>query len=315
LVFKKVLKAFGVGGPSVDTVLDGAPCRPGGQLTGVVKVGGASSETDIESIVLTLVVVMESEQADDRRYAVELLRETVTGAFRLADGEHRELPFSLALPWELPITEVLGNPLPGMGLGVRTEVAVAKAVDKGDSDPVRVEPLESQQRVLDAMFALGCHLRSADVEHGRIHGVAQELPCYQEIEFFPPPHAAGRIGEIELTFVTRADGVDVVLEADKRGGLFSSGHDAFGRFHRSHEDALTTDWAAEIGGWLEAVLERAPASGHHDHYGHHDHHGGPGMGGMLAAGAAGVAAGVVGGMVMGEVIDEVGDFFEGDEEF
>lgn len=313
-MFKKMLRALGVGGPTVDTVLGEGACVPGSGLSGEVRIGGANGETEIQHITLILVIGVENEHGDDGAHAVEIQRVMISEPFVLAEGEHRAVPFTLELPWEMPVTVVNGQPLPGAGVGLRTEVAVAKAVDKGDADPVWIQPLESQQRVIDAFFALGCQLRNADVEHGQIYGVHQQFPFYQEIEFFPPAQYAGRIGEIELTFIARPDDLDIVLEADKRGGLFQQGHEAFGRFHRSHEAALTTDWVAEITAWLEAVAERGAAAGHvfHEH-GHEHGHSGPGMGGMLAAGAAGVAAGVVGGMVVGEVIDEVGDFFEGDE--
>ncbi len=304
-----MLQAVGIGGPSVDTVLDGEACQPGGALSGEVRVGGASGETEIRQIVLSLVAEVETGE-DDKR-GLEFQRVTVAEDLRLQAEEYQTIPFSLPLPWETPITVVSGEPLRGMRLGVSTHVAVAKAVDTSDMDPVRVEPLASQLPVIEALLAMGAHIKGADLEHGHIHGVHQEFPFYQEIEFFPPPQFAGRVGEIELTFVSRRDSLDVVLEADKRGGLFAPGGDAFGRIHRSHELALATNWAAEITQWLEAVAERAHGvhnDGIHNHPGHHGHkghgdHDGPGMGGMLAAGAGGLAAGALGGMVVGEMLD------------
>lgn len=312
LVFKRMLQAVGIGGPSVDTVLSDATPRPGGCLAGEVRVGGASAETDIEKIVLALIA--EIETGDDEKRGLEFQRIVVAEGFRLDAEEHRTIPFTIPLPWETPVTAIHGEPLRGMRLGVSTQVAVAKAVDTSDMDPVRVEPLASQQPVIDAFLAMGAHVRSADVEHGRIHGLHQEFPFYQEIEFLPPPQFAGRIGEIELTFVAHPDGLDVVLEADKRGGLFTPGGDAFGRFHRSHEEALHTDWGTEISRWLEAVAERGHGKAHgHEHHQHREHDSGAGMGGMLAAGAGGLAAGAIGGMVVGEMLD--GDEGAGEEQF
>ncbi|RAS59704.1 SpoOM protein [Lentzea atacamensis] len=172
---------------------------------------------------------------------------------------------------------------------------------------------------------LGFSFRGADVEAGRIHGVHQELGFYQEIEFFPPAQYAGRISQVELTFVASPHELYVVLEADKRGGMFSSGGDAFGHFRVSHQEAQATDWASAINGWLAQIAERGhanpafggqpaygqPMHGHHgyDQHRHHGHRSGPGIGGMVAAGAAGV----VGGMIIGEVVEDVfeddgGDF-------
>ncbi|GAA0521738.1 sporulation protein [Saccharopolyspora thermophila] len=317
MVFKKLLGVLGVGGPSVDTVLHHPHVRPGENLSGEVRITGGNQDVTIEHVALGFVTHMETEYGDhDGHAGVEFHRAVVAGRFPLREGEHKTIPFGLPVPWETPITSVYGQHLHGMTLGVRTELAIAKVADKGDLDPVSVEPLPAQERVLEAFSQLGFHFRSADLEHGRIHGVHQELPFFQEIEFFPPPAFAGRVNEVELTFVASPHGLDVILEADKRGGFFTPSQDVFGRFHVSHEEALTTDWAQQIQGWLEQVAERRTAMGgfgHHGH-GHHDHHHSSGMGGMIAGAALGAGAGFLGGMVAGEMIEEVGELFEGDDE-
>lgn len=309
MVFKKILGALGVGGPSVDTVLADPRVRPGGDLAGEVRITGGSQEVTIEHIALSLVTHIHSEHGPQ---PVEFHRAVVAGQFRLHAGENRVVPFVLPMPWEAPITDVYGNHLHGMNLGVRTELAVAKAVDKGDLDAISVQPLPAQERVLEAFSQLGFHFKKADLERGHIQGLHQQLPFYQEIEFYPPAQFAGQVNEVELTFVTSPRELVVVLEADKRGGFFSSGQDVFGRFHSTHEQAMATDWAAQLTGWLQQVADRrhhyqASSKGHD--YGHHGHHRGPGMGGI----AAGVAGGLVGGMILGEAFDEVGEEFFGDE--
>ena len=305
-MFKRLLSAFGVGGPSVDTVLDTPHATPGQVITGQVRIQGGSNDAQIDQIVLSLVTRVEVEHGDHEFGGVsEFLRVVVAQGVRVLAGQPMAVPFQLPLPWETPITAVGGQRLPGMTVGVRTELVISGAPDKGDLDPVLVGPLPSQDRVLEAFGQLGFQFRSADVEAGRIHGVRQELGFYQEIEFFPPARFAGRINQVELTFVTSPHDLVVVLEADKRGGMFSSGSDAFGRFHVTHQDAMTTDWAGAIDQWMAQIAERgghAAGYGHHGHHGdHHGHHRGPGMGGIVA----GAAAGVVGGMVLGEVVEEV----------
>ncbi|MGW5705251.1 sporulation protein [Amycolatopsis japonica] len=322
-MFKRMLSAFGVGGPSVDTVLDSPHAVPGEVITGQVRIQGGSSDAQIEEILLSLVTRVEVEHGDhERAGTAEFLRVSAGRKVRVTAGQLTTVPFQIALPWETPISAVGGRELPGMVVGVRTELVIAGAPDKGDLDPVLVGPLESQDRVLEAFGELGFSFRSADVEAGRLHGVRQELGFFQEIEFFPPSRYAGRVSQVELTFVASPDDLVVVLEADKRGGMFRSGGDSFGRFHVSHEEALRTDWAAAIDGWLAKVAEsgggHAMFGGHqehygheYDHHGHHGHHGrrGPGMGGVVA----GAAAGVVGGMILGEVMEDV--FDGGDEGF
>jgi sporulation-control protein len=344
VVFKKMMRAFGVGGPSVDTVLANPNTRPGLILGGQVQVVGGDHDVTIDHIAVGLVTRVESGQGDG---LAEFLRVPVSGRFSLAKGERRDIPFNLPMPWETPVTDVYGQRLHGMTMGLRTELAVAKAVDKGDLDEVLVHPLPAQERILDAFATLGFRFARADLEHGVIHGVHQQLPFYQAIEFYPPPHLAGAINEVELTFIADPAGVEIVLEFDKRGGFLTQGHDAYGRFRVAHDEADTTDWQSVVDSWVQEAAGRyqglrashgfgghgpafsgghgpafsgghgpafsgghGPAfSGGHGYSGGHSpgRSRGPGMGAM----AAGVAGGVLGGMVLGEVVEEV---FEGDSE-
>jgi sporulation-control protein len=319
MVFKRLLGAVGVGGPSVDTVLDGGPVVPGGVLSGRVWLKGGSAAVEVEHIGLELLARVEAEHEEgESEGAVVFERFTVGGGFRLGEQEEREVPFSVPLPWETPVTELYGQPL-GIVLGVRTEVGVAGTRDKGDLDPLTVRPLPVQEAVLESLGQLGFGFRSADLESGRIGGTGQRLPFYQEVELTPAPQYAHAVNEIELTFLASPAGLEVVLEADKRGGLFSSGHDALTRFTVRHEDAHALDWNSEVDSWIRELIAHREAYGAHAAYGHgehHDghHHSGPGLGTAVAAGAAGLALGVVGGMVAAEVVDEIGDFFEGDED-
>ncbi|MFF8031511.1 MULTISPECIES: sporulation protein [unclassified Streptomyces] len=323
MVFRRLLGSLGVGGPTVDTVLDPGPVRPGAALAGQVHLKGGNADFDIEHITLELVARVEIEHGDgENEGVVPFERFTVGGGFRLAEGEERSVPFRVTLPWETPVTELHGQAL-GVVLGVRTELSVAGAKDKGDLDPLTVAPLPAQEAVLEAFGRLGFGFGSADLELGRIGGTGQRLPFHQEIELIPAPRYAHQVSEIEVTFLADPAGLEVVLEADRRGGPLPSGHDALTRFTVGHHDSR--DWEAEVGGWIRRLVEhRAPYGSHaaygHEHgYGpddrHHDgHRCGPGTGTVVAAGAAGLAAGVVGGTVAAEVVDEVGDFFEGEEE-
>ncbi|WP_420082521.1 sporulation protein [Streptomyces sp. JL4002] len=330
MVFQRLLGSMGIGGPSVDTVLDPVSSVPGGNLSGEVRLTGGRADADIEHITLELVARVEAEtEHGEHDGSVVFERFTVAGGFRLREGEQRSVPFAVTLPWETPVTELHGQSL-GIVLGVRTELGVAGARDKGDLDAFSVRPLPVQEAVLEAFGQLGFGFASADLEYGRIGGTGQQLPFYQEIELSPAPQYAGRFHEIEITFLASPGGMEVVLEADKRGGVFGGGGDALARHTVGHDQAARTDWNTEVDGWIRALVEAHGArKGHgypdHDTHGHathgHSGHGhgghgrsGPGMGTAVAAGAAGLAVGVAGGLVAAEVVDEVGDFFEGDED-
>ncbi|AUA15806.1 sporulation protein [Streptomyces sp. SID8382] len=334
MVFKRLLGSLGVGGPTVDTVLDPGPVLPGGPLTGQVHLQGGKADFEIEQITLELVARVEDERGDEEREGVVLFdRFTVGGGFRLAEGEHRSLPFTAHLPWETPVTELYGQPL-GIILGVRTGLEVAGAKDKGDLDQLTVNPLPVQEAILEALGQLGFGFRSADLELGHVGGTGQRLPFYQEIELSPAPQYAHAINELEVTFLANAGGMDVVLEADKRGGLFTSGEDALTLFTVGYEGVEHRDWNTEVDAWIQQLVERRAAYGSYGSYGHggHDGHGyghadhhhdghhdggrrsGPSTAAIVGGVAAGVAVGVVGGMVAAEVVDEIGDAFEDEED-
>ncbi|MEV1023253.1 sporulation protein [Streptomyces sp. NPDC050264] len=334
MVFKRLLGSLGVGGPTVDTVLAPGPTAPGGTLSGQVHLKGGSGDFDIEHITLELVARVEAEHEDGEDHGVVTFDRFVAGGgFRLAQGVEHSVPFTATLPWETPITELYGQGL-GIVLGVRTELSIAGAKDKGDLDQLTVGPLPVQEAILEAFGRLGFGFKSADLEYGRIGGTGQQLPFYQELELSPAPQYAHAVNEIEVTFLATPGGMEVILEADKRGGLFSGGHDAVTRFTVGHDGVHHQDWNSLVDSWVRQLVEHHSSYashtsydsgyGHTDHsshhYGepqHHDgghHRSGPGMGTVVAAGAAGLAVGVVGGMVAAEVIDEVGDSFEGDDD-
>ncbi|MFE0633134.1 sporulation protein [Streptomyces sp. NPDC058864] len=332
MVFKRLLGSLGVGGPSVDTVLEGGPVMPGGTLFGQVHLEGGSSDAHIQAVVLELVARVEAESEEGEYDGVAVFdRCVIGGGFNLLAGHRTSVPFSLPVPWEAPISELHGQPL-GIALGVRTELEVAGARDKGDLDPLSVAPLPAQEAVLEALGRLGFGFTSADLEAGYIHGTGQTLPFYQEIELTPAPQYAHAVSEIELTFLANPAGVEIVLEADKRGGLFTEGHDQVNRFVISHDSVPHVDWTAEVDSWMRRLVDHRHSGfaghasyGHAGHGGHgykdeqhyyEDHHrSGPGMGTAIAAGAAGLAVGAVGGYVASEVIEEIfEDEDEGDDE-
>lgn len=256
MVFKKLLGALGVGGPSVDTVLDGGAVQPGSPLSGRILMRGGNMDVDIERVTLDLVARVEVEGEDAEYDAnIAFFQQAVSGPFHLPEEQEYSLPFSMPLPWETPITEVYGQPL-GIRLGVRTELAVAGAIDKGDMDPLLVRPLPVHEAVLEAFGQLGFGFRSADLERGRIRGTGQTLPFYQEIELSPAPQYAGTFQQVEVTFLTSPTGVEVVIEGDKRGGFFTEGRDVVNRFHVGHQEASRPDWNAVVSSWVEQMAGR-----------------------------------------------------------
>ncbi|MFC5146677.1 sporulation protein [Streptomyces aureoversilis] len=251
--FKKLLASLGAGGASVETVLFEENVVPGGIVQGEVRIQGGSVAQEIQGLSVGLQARVEVEGGDSEyKQDVEFTRLQLGGAFEVAAGAVHSVPFGLEVPWETPVTTFLGRHLTGMEVGVTTHLAIARAVDSGDLDPVNVHPLPAQQAILDAFGQLGFAFKAADLERGRIRGTRQQLPFYQEIEFRAPAQYRG-LNEVELSFVADDREMDVVLEMDKKPGLFSEGSDTYRSFTVDLHAYGQTDWAAYLNQWLAEV--------------------------------------------------------------
>lgn len=233
-MFRKLMAAFGAG-VEVDTVLRTPRVRPGETLHGEVRFKGGSGDHEVEGITIDFTAVVEVERGDEeyhRTYSFQ--RAPVSGPFELRAGEARALPFAIPVPWETPVSAVGGRPLPGMRLGVATELALAGALDKGDLDPLLVDPLPAQDHLLGALVRMGFHFKRADLENGTLPG--SRMPFYQEIEYHAGPEWRRHFNELELTFVAGPHSMDVILEADRRGGFLTSSRDVYNRFRVGYGD-------------------------------------------------------------------------------
>ncbi|MFF5972887.1 sporulation protein [Streptomyces sp. NPDC012769] len=251
--FKKLLASLGAGGASVETVLTEENVVPGGVVQGEVRIQGGSVAQQIEGLSVGLQARVEVEGGDqEHKQDIEFAKVRLGGAFEVQAGAVHVVPFGLEIPWETPVTTIARQRLHGMNIGVTTELEIARAVDSGDLDPINVHPLPAQQAILDAFLQLGFRFKSADMERGHIRGTRQKLPFYQEIEFFAPQQYRG-LNQVEVSFVADDREMDVVLEMDKKPGLFGEGSDSFRAFKVGLDDFHTTDWAAYLNQWLAEV--------------------------------------------------------------
>ena len=233
MAFRNLMARLGSGNADVQTVLDSSETTPGGTVSGTVTVSGGTVAQDIDEIRVELVATVEVEGEDGEwREDVVFGTSSVAGASRIEPGEQRSVRFQFTVPLQCPFTSLDGWQLRGMRVGLRTRVDIAGAIDPGDLDPVSVLPLPVQRSVLQALGQRGFRFTGADVEKGRLRG--SDLPFYQEVEFAPPGDLRGRINELEVTFLAQPEGVEVVLEVDRRGGLLTAGHDAGGRLFLAH---------------------------------------------------------------------------------
>ncbi|MEE3920270.1 sporulation protein [Micromonospora sp. BRA006-A] len=252
---------------------------------------------------------------------MEFHRMPVSGAFELAPKQQPPSRSRCRCRGRPLITDVYGQRLHGMTMGLRTELAVARAVDKSDLDQVSVHPLPIHERILEAFQALGFRFKHADLERGHIYGVPQTLPFYQEIEFFAAPQYAQTVTEVELTFVTSQQGVEVILECDKRGGFPAPGTTSSAATRsRAATPPVPTGCRSSTAGCGRPPAATAAAGPGLRHAARRPRLPGsprprrprtarPGMGGVVAGAALGVAGGMIAGEMLDDAFDGGGDDF------
>ncbi|MDA2804908.1 sporulation protein [Nocardiopsis suaedae] len=263
MIFKRMLASVGIGGATVETTLDGESVHPGGTVTGTIKVTGGSVAQTIEGISVGLRATVEKEyQYEDSEgeehsgeYTIDVVvaeQVVCSDQMELEPEQEFELPFALTVPVEAPVTAVEGNHILE-GVGLNTRLHVDNALDRKDVDPLLIEPLPVQAAVLRALHALGFELKGVDLEKGEIAGTRQKLPFYQEFEYAGGGRYAG-LESLELTFLTDEEGVDVVLELDKKPGiLFSEGGDTLLRLTAEHGTADPEEIAGRLHTWIHTI--------------------------------------------------------------
>ncbi len=224
-MFKKILAKVGIGNAEVDTRLDSSIIEPGGTLTGTIFLKGGSIEQRVEKFYLSIVANVKYQVADAIGYKlVPFMHFDINSSFVVGVNEEVEIPFSIPIPKDIPITtfdtEVLNS---NHHISIRTGVDIETAIDPTDLDHITVKPTPLMSIFFDAMKKKGFRLFKTDIEEGRIQG--SKLPFYQEFEYQPPYGGyEGKIKELELTFVPSENGYTVVFEADRSKGRYN--HDS-----------------------------------------------------------------------------------------
>ncbi len=215
-MFKKLKQAFGVGGPSVDTVLQYPAARPGDVLIGEVRITGGTEPRDFNHLTLSLAATVEVESGDDEYLSrIQFASLQVAGAGRLEANVDTSVPFQMEVPWEAPFNNLRGRRFDRMKLGVQTRFDLPGGKDATDFDPIDLHPLPVHEEVVAAMERIGFTLMSADLEKGHVAG--SSLGFYNEVEF----RGQGKIPEAEITFVTTPHQTTVLVELERRGLLGS----------------------------------------------------------------------------------------------
>lgn len=261
MVFQKVLASLGSGGARIDARLFDRTINPGRPLRGEVQLLGGEVEQTINSLSVSLVARAQDVSEQGRSEDVAFGNQQLVGREMVYPGQQIRVPFEIALPWEMPISSFFGKPLAGVGVGLQTTLDIENVVaDPVDLDAAAVEPLPAQKRILDAISKIGFTFRDAVLRKGQINGTNQTLPIYQELRFNPSPRFAPVFTRLAVTFLSRADQTQVVLDVNKKvrvskSGGFAGANDSCGAFIVKHQDPKPPPWEQQIEGWLHEVAK------------------------------------------------------------
>lgn len=208
---KRMLSSIGIGAAKVDTTLEDEPFAPGETIDALVTITGGEVETQVDDIYFSLHTSYEEERDDKTVNCTALLDKIkLHDGFVLAPGEQVEVPVSLQLPWDTPLT--LGK----TKVWIRTGLDVKQALDPGDTDYIQVVPDLLIGSLFEALESLGFTLVEATCE-----GVAEyrhgERPFVQEFEFKPAQGPfAHQLDELEIVCFQLDDGLEVLMEIDRK---------------------------------------------------------------------------------------------------
>lgn len=211
----KFLASVGIGSAKVDAKLSRSRLVPGETVDGIVQIRGGNVEQNIDSIYLSLFTSYELKKDDQRiKTQTEIGRYQLTQPLPIRPNEVKEIPFSFQLPLDTPLT--LGK----TKVWIKTGLDIKNAVDPVDHDYVTIVPPPLVSAILETVKRLGFRLRNADCEQAK--GIfRRRLPFIQEFEFVPVGGPfRGKLDELELVFFPQPDGVEVLMEVDRKARGF-----------------------------------------------------------------------------------------------
>ena len=216
MALKSFLRAFGVGGPTIDAVLDTDRVQVGGMLTGTLHIRGGDSSQTASKAVIELVARVVKKMGDDEYSSDEVIAgAALPGPIQL--GRDQSIPFQLALPPHTPVTSLGGRNF----VWLRSGLDVPWAMDPSDRDALEVHPTTAQSNVIQAMEQLGFRLYKVDID-ARSSWFGRKW--VQEFEFRPGGYGRGRYDEIEVVFENQhGSQVELMVQLDRSarglGGL------------------------------------------------------------------------------------------------
>lgn len=236
-MFGKVLTSLGIGGATVDAVLESTDVEVGGVLRAEVRIKGGTARQEIRSVELELATRCLVEAPGDRKIRSDI----VLAAGRVEPGAVAP-DEELAFPIEMRVPDTAPISIGSTRSFLRTRLDVPGAVDPKDEDLVNIVPSPTMMAVLQGVQEAGFRLVETEVEYDR----RRIPPFVQEFDFRPTGFGDFGVEEVEISFVPVSGGVEVLLTVDNRGGFFLASREKTARIQIDHAEAARIDMAREL---------------------------------------------------------------------
>ncbi|MGR3464468.1 sporulation protein [Limimaricola sp.] len=236
-MLNKVLTRLGIGGATVDAVLDDDEIEVGGRLRAEIRITGGATRQEIRAASLELVTrCLVEGPGDSKMHSDIVLAAGEVEIGTVEPGEEMSFRIEMQVPASAPVS--IGSTRSFL----RTRLDVPGAVDPRDSDAVTILPNRSMMAVIEGIQNAGFRLAETEVEYQP----RRDPPFVQEFDFRPSGFGDFGIEEVEISFRPLPRGVEVLLTVDNRGGFFLAGREKSVRIRVDHAEAGRIDMAAEL---------------------------------------------------------------------
>ena len=240
-----ILSRIGIGAAKVDTILPTTTLTPGESVEAEVKVTGGSDEQEIDAIYFAL----ETKYAGEEGYETGVIDKfKLTDPFTIGPDDERSFAVTIDVPLTTPVT--MGR----IDVWIETGLDIDWAVDPEDKDHVEIEPEPRMRTLFDALEQLGFSFRTAECRKAPGSLFSGTDTFVQEFEFRPNSGPfAGDLDELEVICQPGPDGLNVLLEVDRRGGFLSEMTDTDERRARL---TVGNEGVDEVADRLRALIEQ-----------------------------------------------------------
>lgn len=212
-MFKKILAGLGIDGANVNFVIDNDVVELGGVVSGNVYVSGGSTDQVITEITIALEVFSKYKADDQMRHVHQEIASGIVASQLMVKANSPEIsiPIRFELPYNIPVST------PYTRYQFRTNLDIPNAVDAKDIDGITIRPNYFVQCLFDAISLLGFRSKAGS---GSFNG------RFQQFEYVPTKLLKGKLDELEVYFEAQEDGINIMLQIDKKvRGFFASAID------------------------------------------------------------------------------------------